>query len=56
MCDRHDLLMLMLSNFRVVRGPALCGVSYETDGPTAHEVLPCVFIHIATKATPDTSI
>ena len=31
--------------------------SYETDGPLHEECsLSCVFIHIATKATPDTSI
>jgi len=38
--------------------PALRGQSYEANGSTAYEELqsPCVFIHIATKATPDISI
>ena len=38
--------------------PALRRRSHEAGGPTAHEEfqLPCVFIHIATEATPDISI
>ena len=55
MCDWNDLLMLMLSNFRWLQA-ALCGGVW-TDGSTALRVrLPCVFTHIATKVTPDTSI